>query len=68
MTLQEIVKLVDSLSEEEKEHLLEILLQQRIQAREAEILANVAELKQAIALGTAKMGTVDDLIADLSED
>ena len=29
--------------------------------------AKLAELKEAIASGTAKVGTVDDLIADLSE-
>ncbi len=68
MTLQDIVKTFDSLSGDEQDSLLEILHQHRTQAREAEILANLNELKEAIATGTAKTGTVEDLIADLSED
>ncbi|WP_287698997.1 hypothetical protein [Microcystis sp. M046S2] len=36
--------------------------------RRAEILANFQELKEAIATGTAKRGTVEELIADLNED
>ena len=39
-----------------------------MKAREAEILVNVQELKEAISTGTAKTGTVEDLIADLNED
>jgi hypothetical protein len=48
--------------------LLEILCQYRAKAREREILANFKELKEAIATGTARRGTVEDLIADLNED
>jgi uncharacterized protein (DUF433 family) len=47
--------------------LLEILRNYQAKRREAEILANVRELKEAIALGTAKVGTVEELIADLNE-
>ncbi len=68
MTVQQIIKSFDSLSADEQDSLLEILYQHRAESKEAEILANVKELKQAIATGTAKIGTVEDLIADLSED
>lgn len=68
MSLQEIVKLVDNLSEGDKDSLFEILRQRRREARETEILFNAKELKEAISGGTTKIGTVDDLIADLSED
>ena len=68
MTLQEIIKSLDSLSGEEQDSLLEILRQRRVEAIQAEILANAQELKEAMAAGTARIGTVDDLIADLSED
>ena len=46
----------------------EILSQYRAKGREREILANFKELKQAIATGTARRGTAEDLIADLNED
>ncbi|NCR11024.1 MAG: hypothetical protein GPI95_23465 [Microcystis aeruginosa LG13-11] len=72
MTLQEMIKSFENLSEDEQESLLEILSQYRAKARERErereILANFKDLKNAIATGTAKRGTVEDLIADLNED
>ena len=54
MTLQEIIKSVDSLSEEDRDSLLEILRQRRAEAIQAQILANVRELKEAIASGNCK--------------
>jgi len=68
VTLQEMIKSFENLSEDEQESLLEILYQYRAKAKQREILANFQELKEAIATGTAKRGTVEDLIADLSED
>ncbi|MCU7242372.1 MAG: hypothetical protein NT917_04200 [Microcystis aeruginosa WS75] len=68
MTLPEMIKSFENLSEDEQESLLEILCQYRAKAREREILANFQELKEAIATGTAKRGTVEELIADLNED
>ena len=68
MSLQKLIKLVDGLSKRDQDCLFEILLQRRMEAREAEILANLQELKEAISTGTAKTGTVEDLIADLNED
>jgi hypothetical protein len=68
MTLQEMIKSFENLSEDEQESLLEILRQYRAKAREREILANFKELKEAIATGMARRGTVEDLIADLNED
>ncbi|MEY3556855.1 MAG: hypothetical protein RLZZ580_2912 [Cyanobacteriota bacterium] len=68
MNLPEMIKSFENLSEDEQESLLEILCQYRAKAREREILANFQELKEAIATGTAKSGTVEELIADLNED
>jgi hypothetical protein len=67
MTLQEMIKSFESLSENEQDFLLKTFRNHRIKAKEDEILANVRELKNAIASGNAKMGTVEDLIADLNE-
>jgi hypothetical protein len=68
MTLQKMIKSFESLSDDEQDSLLEILCEHRAKARETEILANFKELKEAIATGTAKTGTVENLIADLNED
>ncbi len=68
MTLQEIISSINSLPTEDQEHLFEFLRQQRIENRQQEILANAQEVMQAFKNGTAKRGSVDDLITDLLED
>jgi hypothetical protein len=68
MTLQEIINSIENLPQEEQEYLFEFLRQQRIQNRRVEILANAQEVMQAFKDGTAKRGSVDDLIADLLRD
>jgi len=68
MTLQEIISSINSLPTEDQEHLFEFLRQQRIENRQQEILANAQEVIQAFKNGTAKRGSVDDLIADLLGD
>ncbi len=68
MTLQEIIHSIESLPIEEREYLFEFLYQQRIENRRMEILANAQEVMQGFKDGTAKRGSVDDLIADLLGD
>ncbi len=67
INFQEIIKSFEGLSEDEQDLLLEIFHKYRAETREKEILANVEELKQAMATETAKRGTVEDLIADLNK-
>ncbi len=67
-TFQEIVNKIDTLSTEDQIYLFEILRQRNLKAQEQEILANALELQEAISLGTAKIGTMEDLIADLNEE
>jgi hypothetical protein len=68
MTLQEIINSIENLPTEDREYLFEFLQKQRINQKRTEILTNAEELKQAFKNGTAKRGTVDDLIADLLGD
>ena len=68
MTFQEIVDSIGSLSIEDRDRLFNLIRKQRIEEQEAETLANYRELQQAIKDGTAKKGTVQDLIADLLGD
>lgn len=68
MTLQEIINSIENLPAEDREYLFEFLQKQRINQKRTEILTNAEELKQAFKNGTAKRGTVDDLIADLLGD
>ena len=68
MTLQEIINSIENLPTEDREYLFEFLQKQRINQKRTEILTNEEELQQAFKNGTAKRGTVDDLIADLLGD
>ncbi|BAZ87301.1 hypothetical protein [Dolichospermum compactum] len=68
MTLQEIINSIENLPTEDREYLFEFLQKQRIEKKRTEILTNAEEVKQAFKNGTAKKGSVDDLIADLLGD
>ena len=68
LTLQEIIDSIEILPTEDREQLFELLRQRRIEDRRSEILANAQELMQALNAGTAKIGSVEDLIADLLGD
>jgi len=65
LVFQEIIDSIESLSIEDQDYLFELIRKRRIENRRAEILANAQEVQQAFKDGTAKRGSVDDLIADL---
>jgi len=67
-TLKEVIHSIELLPDEEKEQLFEMLHQRRIEARRDEILANAQEVRQAFREGKAKVGTAEDLVADLLDD
>jgi ribosomal 50S subunit-associated protein YjgA (DUF615 family) len=65
LTFQEIVDSIGSLSTEDRDRLFELIRKQRIEEQQTETLANYRELQQAIKDGTAKKGSVQDLVTDL---
>lgn len=68
MNIQEIINSIEKLPTEDREYLFEFLRQQQIENRRMEILANAKEVTEGFKNGTAKRGSVDDLIADLLGD
>ena len=62
---QEIIDSIERLSLEDQDYLFELIRKRRIENRRDEILANAHEVLQSFQNGTAKRGSVDDLIADL---
>ncbi len=68
MILDEIISSIASLPTEDQDYLFEFLRKQHIENRQAEILANAQEVMEAFKNGTAKRGSVDDLMADLLRD
>ena len=68
MTFQEIINSIENLAIEDQDYIFELIRKRRIEHRRAEILANAQEVMEAVKSGTAKKGSVHDLIADLLED
>ena len=68
MTYQELIDRIESLPIEEQDDLFELIRKRRIEQRRAEILANAKDVMQAVKAGTARKGSIHDLIADLLGD
>lgn len=68
MVFQQIIDSIEGLSIEDQDYLFELIRKRRIENRRQEILANSEEVMKSFANGTAKKGSVDDLIADLLGD
>jgi hypothetical protein len=68
INFQEIIESIERLPIEDQDYLFELIRKRRIEHRRAEILANAREAMQAVKDGTAKRGSVRDLIADLLGD
>jgi|JFJP01.1.fsa_nt_gi hypothetical protein len=68
MVFQQIIDSIEGLSIEDQDYLFELIRKRRIESRRQEILANSEEVMKSFSNGTAKKGSVDDLIADLLGD
>ena len=68
MVFQEIIDSIEVLSIEDQDYLFELIRKRRIENRRREILANSEEVMKSFKDGTAKRGSVGDLIADLLGD
>ena len=65
---QEIVDSLGSLSIVDRDRLFELILQQRMEERDNEILTNAREVFKTVEMGTAKRGTFEDLKSYLLAD
>jgi hypothetical protein len=68
ITFQEILESIESLSVEDQDYLFDLIKKRRIEERRLEIAQNRDAILKDFKEGRAKIGTVDDLIADLLED
>jgi hypothetical protein len=67
-TFQTVIESVEALSKDEQDQLFDLIHKRRITQRRQEIAQRSVEVTEAIKNGTAKMGTVEDLIADVFGD
>jgi len=65
---QQVLELIESMSPEDQETLIELIRHRLIEWRRGEIARNAAETLQAVREGRAGYGTVKDLEGELSSD
>jgi len=65
---QQVLELIESMSPEDQETLIELIRHRLIEWRRGEIARNAAETLQAVREGRAGYGTVKDLERELSSD
>ena len=66
--LQRALEVVQELSMEEQETLVEVIERRLVEWRRAEIARNAAATLQAVRDGSARYGSVEDLKRDLAND
>ncbi|MEM2941751.1 MAG: hypothetical protein QW304_09430 [Thermoproteota archaeon] len=63
---QQVIETVEALPPDDQWLLIEIVRQRLIQHRRKELAADIAEARQAYRRGTARHGTVADLMEELA--
>lgn len=65
VTFREALELIESLSDEERLALVEIVKRRLVERRRDEIAESVREAREDYARGEVRKGTADDLLRDL---
>jgi DNA replication initiation complex subunit (GINS family) len=67
-SFQAAIELVEALTEEEQDLLFSLIQKRRIADRRQEILRRSIEVQKAFEDGTAKVGAIEDLLADVFDE
>jgi hypothetical protein len=67
VTFSEALELIESLPEEERRDLLDIVRRRLVEERRAEIAKSIQAARGEWVRGEVKRGTVDDLLRELPE-
>jgi ribosome recycling factor len=67
VTFQEALEIIESLPEEQRESLLEIVKQRLTEERRDRLAHSIKEAREEYRKGKVKKGTVDDLLRDLEK-
>ena len=65
---QDLIDSLESLSVEDQDYLFDLIRKRRVEKRRLEIKENGEQTLKALALGTAKRGTAEDIKVYLLED
>ncbi|PIQ44767.1 MAG: hypothetical protein COW04_11230 [Deltaproteobacteria bacterium CG12_big_fil_rev_8_21_14_0_65_43_10] len=66
ITFNEALELIESLPEEQKESLIDIVKNRLIEERREKLAQSIKKAKKEYARGKVRKGTVDDLMRELS--
>jgi len=66
ITFNEALELIESLREEQKESLIDIVKNRLIEERREKLAQSIKKAKKEYARGKVRKGTVDDLMRELS--
>jgi len=67
LTFQRVLEIIESLPEDQRESLIEIVRHRLIEERRDGLAQSIREAKEEYNRGEIKRGTVDDLMSELSE-
>ena len=65
-TFDEALDIIESLPEDQKESIIEIVKHRLIEDRRDLLVQNIKEAREEYSRGEAKLGTVDDLIREIA--
>ena len=67
VTFQKALEIIESLPEEQRESLMEIVKHRLIEQRRDRLVQSIKEAREEYRQGKVKKGTVDDLMRDLEK-
>ena len=67
ITFNDVLEIVDSLPEGQRETLIEIVKHRLIEERRGTLAQRIKEAKEAYAKGEVRKGSIDDLIREISK-
>ena len=66
-TFDNVIEIIESLPEEQRESLIEIVKKRLIEERRNRLAQSIKEAKEEYMRGEVRQGTVDDLMRELSK-
>ena len=67
VTFQEVLEIIETLPEEQRESIIEIVRHRLIEERRERLAQRIREAREEYNRGEVNQGTVDDLMHELSE-
>ena len=66
-SFQQALEIVEGLPEEQQQNLIEIVRSRQRERRREALAASIEQARKELARGEVRRGTVDDLMAEISE-